>query len=146
MALRAAEVDRRVVLVGDREDSSGHTEGEARFQLEEFSVASLLDLLAYTHRGQLESHVAVHGAEQEQRSRAAFLQHLRCDLEVTFLEGEELGLVSELLRCVDQSWEHGEAAATPAAAGVALDSYFDRLITNEGVLEDAVAQLSWKLE
>jgi hypothetical protein len=61
------------------------------------------------------------------------------DLELVFLEEDGLSLVSDLLGYGEQSWKHVEAATNPAAAGVGLYSYFDRLIAHESVAEDPVA-------
>lgn len=87
----------------------------------------------------------MHCMEQEQRSRHTFFQlpYLRLNLERVVFEENAWHLESQLLRHVDQSWDHGEAAAsaTPSIRG---ELHLDWLFTGESVAIDVVAQLRGK--
>ena len=142
--LSPSNVGARVCELGDHKAAFLNAEDEARLQLKQISVESHLGFLADPDGSQLKSYVVMHCAEGKQRSRATFLQNLRRDLELVVGEEDALSLVSQLLASVDQSWDHGEAATSAAPAGVEL--HFDSLIADEGVTEDAVAELWWKVK
>ena len=92
---RPANVGAGVLLSGDGQATACiHADGEARFQLEEDLLDSHLGLLANAHGSQLESQIAVHGAEEEQRCLAALLRYLRRDLELVVFEEYALRLGS----------------------------------------------------
>ena len=113
-------------------------DGEARFQSEQHLLISHCFLLENPHRSQFQSKVMMHGPEKEQRCHTALLPYLRRDLEGVLFEEHALRLGSKLFRCVDQSWDHGEAAtfATPPIRG---ELQFDRLVADKSVAEDLVA-------
>jgi len=108
------------------------------------AVAPLLDLTTDSQSAQFDFAQAVYLTEDGQWLQGTVLPQLGGNLELVLLEEDSLALESHLLTHCSQGRQHSEVAQVFAPVGIEL--YLDRLITNENVAIDVVAELGRKSE